>query len=332
MKRCVCSVAAAAFFAACGPVVVQPAAEPVGATPAGSNPRIGGSGPEGSAYAGSGASFDPAADEYLVAEQPYTVNWLRGYIGKQTVAPSPAGEASFLMLHNGGTLVTKHFFRIRHAAAADLQPGALLAAFDADMSKGYRQPKDRTEALKIPWFLARVVNNDDLGRGQVLTAAGLVVNVAAAWVIDGDASPRGNVSGSEDRQFLHPDHYLVGDAELPEKDWRRIFAAVAIQPPSAATKGEGQMLMANSGNVLWTKHAWRTRLADPKDLVLGAHVYCLDARDHNGLFRNPENRREALGHAWFVAKITDTSELFKNVVTLGGNFKANIDALRVVVP
>ena len=314
--------------AGCGGLVVvtDGAAAPVAhaASPAGGG---------GGAGAGGGAAFAWQDGEYLVADQAFTSGWVRGWLAKQTTPPGAAGEAGFMLLHDGATKASTHFHKLHPATAADLQPGAVIACLDAKgHDNNYRLPQSRDEAMKKPWFLARVVDVTTLPQGFVQTSGGFFVAVTAAWVVEGDSSPRGQVDPAEDRQFLHADHYIVANGGLPEKDWLRAWVAVPIAMPSAATKGEGHFITTSTGGIAWTAHAWKTRLATAADLKVGTFAFVIDHKDDANAYRNPKSRQEALVSPWFVAKITDTGDLFKNMVTVGGQYKANVDAIRVIVP
>ena len=86
----------------------------------------------------------------------------------------------------------------------------MIAALDAKEGAEYRLPHNRDQAMKTPWFIARIVSIDGLAAGHVLTSGGLRVASAAVWVWEGDKSVTGNVTGEEDRQFVHADHRFDG--------------------------------------------------------------------------------------------------------------------------
>lgn len=100
---------------------------------------------------------------------------------------------------------------------------------------------------------------------------------------------------------------------------------------SAKTRGEGEFLITATGERKWTKNAWRTRVASAADVKLGAHVFAFDASGSDNVYRPPQDRIEAIHGNWFVAKVTDTGEAFKGIVTVSGGYRVQIKGLRVPV-
>ena len=58
-------------------------------------------------------------------------------------------------------------------------------------------------------------------------------------------------------------------------------------------------------------------------------VAVFDASNDN-VYRGPETRIETLTGAWFIAKVTDTSEAFEGVVTVSRGYRAAVPGLRVI--
>lgn len=269
-------------------------------------------------------------EELLVGDSAFSTGYVVTQVGTQTAAPNSAGEAAYFIVADGSTKTTKYSFRSHRATPAEVQLGALVAALDHADNGIYRTPRTRQEATSANWFVARIVSVDPVAHGHVVVSGGYKVAVDALRIVDGDNSPRLATPGPEDKWFVKPEHWLVGSEALPESGYQTVRLAVAIAPPSPATKGEGDFYITSDGARLWSKHAWRTRVATPADLKLGALVIALDQAD-DSVYRAPTSRDEALSSNWFAAKITDTSELFKGVVTLAGNYRTNVEGLRVPV-
>ncbi|HVK72495.1 MAG TPA: hypothetical protein VM734_04220 [Kofleriaceae bacterium] len=271
------------------------------------------------------------ADDLLVGDA-FQSGYVSAQVGKQTAPPNPAGEATFMILADGGTRTSRTSYRTHKAAPEELAVGALVAALDATGNDNvYRAPTSREDATRTSWFVSRIVSVDSAAQGHVIVSGGYLVALDALRIVDGDASPRLTVGGAEDAAFIKPDHWFVSDAPLPDRGYITVRTAVAIQAPSAATKHEGEYLITQNGERLWSRHAWRTRPATSADIKLGAHVIALDATGPDNVYRAPQSRVDALQTNWFAAKITDTSEAFKGVVTLAGDYRAAVSSLRVVV-
>lgn len=138
-------------------------------------------------------------------------------------------------------------------------------------------------------------------------------------------------TGGADRQFVQPDDYFIMEAPLQNEEW--VYASIAkmITPASDATKFQGQFLRVLDGNTIWTKYFTKTRIATAEDLALGKEVYIFDMTDVNGNYRSPESNSECRNNWWFKTRITDLSELYKNLVMVSGGYKVNRDALRVAM-
>lgn len=267
-------------------------------------------------------------DDVLVSD-PFESAYVDAWVGKQTAPPNSAGEATYMILSDGSTRTSRTAYRSRRAAPNEIAVGALVAVLNASENDIYRAPQDRQQAMGTPWFVARVVSLDPLPE-HVVVSGGYKAAPDAIRIIDGDDGPRLTVPGAEDASFIKPEHWLVGTDPLPNDSYITVRLAFAVQPPSPQTRDEGDFFITGSGERLWTKHAWKTRPATEADIKLGAHVAVFDGSSDN-VYRGPSSRIEALAGTYFIAKVTDTSELFKGVVTVAGNYRAQLSGLRVLV-
>ena len=101
-------------------------------------------------------------------------------------------------------------------------------------------------------------------------------------------------------------------------------------PATAQTKNEAEFLTVRDGEEIWTKYYYKTRIAAKPELKLGLEVFVFDMND-NDIYRAPENKDEAIGNNWFMAKITDMSDMYKGYVTVSGGYKVKFDNIRVAV-
>ncbi|MGL4369834.1 MAG: DUF4199 domain-containing protein [Spirochaetota bacterium] len=135
----------------------------------------------------------------------------------------------------------------------------------------------------------------------------------------------------EDDHYIQPDDYFISKDAFKDQDYINVALAKMKEAPKKETKSEAKFMQIADGKELWTKNYWKTRKADKADLKLGVVVIMLDAQGEEGDYRAPENKEDARTTSWFIAKITDLSDLYKDFVTVSGGYKVNIDALRVVV-
>ena len=113
------------------------------------------------------------------------------------------------------------------------------------------------------------------------------------------------------------------------------FSAIGadVDSPSryASTKGEAEFMKVRDGKNYWTRHYWQTRIASQNELRLGLVVIAFNDHRRHDVYGAPEKKDRARGGSWFMAKITDTSDLYKGYVTVSGNYKVSLQNLRVIV-
>jgi hypothetical protein len=317
------------------PAQSQPAqpAEPQPAPPTGGTA---GSGGQGSGVGGPSCEYP---DNHCLDGEVLFVGdkaWERSYVyvqaAKMTGQPNASGEASFLVLKDGGEVTTPHFYRTYRADPTQLRVGQMVIMLHArDRDRSYRGPKDKEEAQGSNWWMARIISVAPVAQaGRVIVSGGYEIQVDAIRLIEGDEQEAIAVGGAEDAHFLKQDHWIISNDALPAKGYKYAQIGAPIQAPSAQTKGDGHFINLKDGHSTWTKNAWRTRPATEADIQLGTHVFMLHARDRDRSYRAPKDRAEALSGNWWMAKVTDNSELYKGVVTVAGQYRIQLDGVRVI--
>jgi hypothetical protein len=142
--------------------------------------------------------------------------------------------------------------------------------------------------------------------------------------------PAVSLAAEEDEHFIQSDDFFVSKDNYKDQDWMYVSLAKQLKAPAANTKNEGQFMQVADGKSLWTKYYWKTRQAMPEELKLGTVVIMFEATDNDGNYRAPESKEEARSGAWFIAKITDVSDLYKEVVTVSGGYKIKTDNFRII--
>jgi len=242
--------------------------------------------------------------------------------GQQT----PSGEVQFLRRSDGKVMSTGHFWSTHPPQPSELLVGKLAIFFTRAADGIHRAPKTREEA-NGRWLLARIVNVTNVPDGYVITSDGIRAGIDTIRVVDGDDSPTTVVDGAEDAQFLKAGHWMISDSDL-QSGHNSVYPAAAVKVPSAATKGEGQFYNLTTGELLWTAHAWQTRMADKGSLKAGDVVFFFIQADH-GVRVPPKERHTAMGR-WLGAKVVDTSSMFKGVIGASDGIKVQVAAARVV--
>ena len=136
--------------------------------------------------------------------------------------------------------------------------------------------------------------------------------------------------GSGDTHFFEEDYFLVSK-EPYKSGWISVRVARLVTPPSKETKNEGQFMFISDGSEIWTKYYWSSRIATAADIKIGQIVFASEAHaNSDGVYFGPESKSETYD-SWFMSKITDISDKHKGYVTVAGNYKVSIDALRIPV-
>ncbi|MFB5652762.1 hypothetical protein ACE5IS_19135 [Leptospira wolffii] len=136
----------------------------------------------------------------------------------------------------------------------------------------------------------------------------------------------------EDAHYIQPDDFFVSREEYKDQTYINVYIAKELTPASPTkTKGEGEFLQVTDGKKLWTKNFYLTRIATDKDLKIGTNVIMFDMGTEDG-YRPPQSKDEARTGNWFLAKITDVSDMFKGIITVSGGYKIQKEAVRVILP
>ncbi len=133
---------------------------------------------------------------------------------------------------------------------------------------------------------------------------------------------------ADDAHFIQTDDVFFVESPRGESPWVFVFLGKILSPASTDSKGKAQLIRVTDGRKFWTAHFWKTRPASASDLKIGAEVIALD-REDRGIYRPPRSKEEARRSNWYMAVITDISELGQGVVTVSGGYKIHTGALRV---
>jgi hypothetical protein len=141
------------------------------------------------------------------------------------------------------------------------------------------------------------------------------------------------------RAQLTDQHYVSADSEyfVADQDynggWQWVVLARMLRPASDTTHGEAQFISLGgnktAGERFWSRYFWKTRVAKPDDLKVAKVVFCADLGEGE-IYRAPRSRQETLENRWWMATITDVSDLYKQEVRVG-EYRVNVNAMRVVV-
>lgn len=135
---------------------------------------------------------------------------------------------------------------------------------------------------------------------------------------------------AEDAHFIQSDDFFFSESELGENAWMYVHLGKMLTAPSAQTKGQAQFLRVTDGKKIWTTHFARTRIATEQDLKLNQEIIIFETSEDD-VYIAPRTKSEAREGHWFLAVITDTSDLFKNQVTTSGGYKVATSNIRIKI-
>ncbi len=132
-----------------------------------------------------------------------------------------------------------------------------------------------------------------------------------------------------DSHFIQNDDYFIADKDLEGSSWIYVEVAKMIQAPGPETKGEAKFLVVRDGKEKWTRHYWQTRKVHEEEIKLGLPVIIFNHK-RGANYIPPGDRRAARTRRWFMAKITDTSTIYKGSVLVSGGYTVSTDNLRLI--
>ncbi len=138
-------------------------------------------------------------------------------------------------------------------------------------------------------------------------------------------------AANEDRHYIQADDFFISEEAMEDRPWIYVNLAKMTVHPSTKTKGEAEFFRIKDGNKLWTKQYWRTRIARPDEIKLGAMVILFDGNNVNDIYQAPQDKSNARQSNWFLAKITDKTDLYKGYLTVSGGYKVNPKNIRVII-
>lgn len=135
----------------------------------------------------------------------------------------------------------------------------------------------------------------------------------------------------EDGHYIQADDYFIQHHGLEDRTWIWVELAKMVSTPNGATKGEAEFMKIKDGKNYWTSHYWRTRIASQAELRLGLPVIAFNDSHYNGVYDAPGRKDRARGGSWFMARITDMSDMYKGYITVSGNYKVSLRNLRLII-
>lgn len=124
----------------------------------------------------------------------------------------------------------------------------------------------------------------------------------------------------DDDHFIQKDDYFVSANALEKSPYIYVSLSKMVTEPSVRSKGEAEFFKVTDGSRMWSKHYYQSRIAKDGEIRLGAVVLAFEGRLDENVYLAPETKEEARGGSWFLAKVTDTSDLYRGYVTVSGNY------------
>lgn len=135
----------------------------------------------------------------------------------------------------------------------------------------------------------------------------------------------------DDAHFIQPDDYFINNEPLGGHTYIYVTLAKMVTAPSANTKDEGEFMAVGNGQNQWTNVIWQSRIASPSELKLGMHVIIFHDNNSGGIYKAPKKKDQARNNRWWMAKITDMSDMYKGYLTVSGGYKVAPNNLRIPI-
>lgn len=136
----------------------------------------------------------------------------------------------------------------------------------------------------------------------------------------------------DDDHFIQKDDFFVSPTDLEKNPYIYVSLSKMVTEPSPRSKGEAEFFKVIDGSRMWSKHFYQTRIARDGEIRLGTVVMAFEGRMDENVYLPPETKEEARSGAWFLAKVTDMSDMYRGHVTVSGNYKIGLKNLRVLLP
>lgn len=106
------------------------------------------------------------------------------------------------------------------------------------------------------------------------------------------------------------------------------LVAKVLTKPSGSSKNQGEFLFIGNGEKAWTPYFFETRIPNKNELQLGMQVFYCGWGRSGSKDLTSDSYRESW---WYVGRITDLDELFKDIVIIDGQ-TFQLAAVRLPVP
>ena len=156
--------------------------------------------------------------------------------------------------------------------------------------------------------------------------------ILTIWLLAMGSMSNGALAALDDVHFLQPDDFFIADSQLGQHSYIYIHLAKMITAPKSATRDEGEFMKVQNGQMKWTANIWQSRIAVPEELKLGQNILMFHDNNVDNIYRAPKRKDQARGGAWWYARITDMTDTYKGYVTVSGNYKVALSAIRIPIP
>ena len=260
------------------------------------------------------------ADDWFFLPYPENSESAHGQIKLGTMKDEPPefkGTKVFWVGAENRKWPARTYFQTRMAKPQELLLGRRVVYPLGEI----KSAKDKAE---MGWGYRRIINLVDAPKGHVIVdgSSNPEVELASLRVIvGGEPDPTITMSGKQDAHGFHPEHWLVfAEDRQPDADGVETKMALAIRPPPKPGEA-GTFLMLDSGQILTTKHAWRSRPATRAELKTGTRVAIFFA---SGI--DPPSRDLAYRETWWIGPLTSVTPAVIKV----GKSSVRVESMRIV--
>ena len=134
-----------------------------------------------------------------------------------------------------------------------------------------------------------------------------------------------------DSHYIQSDDYFVASEPLGKNEWIYVKIGKMLTPASPETKNQAKFFMIENGNEEWMPYWIKTQIATKANYVQGTLVVVFNDNSREDVYMGPTDTQQARSGSWFLATITDTSEIFKGHVIVSGGYKIGLNNMRIII-
>ncbi len=141
---------------------------------------------------------------------------------------------------------------------------------------------------------------------------------------------RASLGQATDLHYIEDDDFFVSEVALGDNPFMIVKTAKLINPPTQASKMQGQFMLTGEGTQIWTKNYFSTKIGKLAALKPGSVVIYFESKGDDGIMRGPQTDEEKRTGVWIMAKVVDLTKAPEGYIVLSNENKVGLGNIRVI--